>query len=193
LENCFIHNIHDYLKGVKDMAYISTYQEFQNFVKKYDIDSKLVDENFATLKIKKEEFTKETLVENIKKLVCKGYVEKQLGRFRIKDLLFYLETEYDGGDEYIGPTPLVIAIYTEQKCSDSKFQEDLDKFVDKIIDHYNGKRKLGFGDLLELIARYNIDLPEKEFDTFIRFYVFLSVEDIREDDDYVYITFGLWG
>jgi hypothetical protein len=89
--------------------------------------------------------------------------------------LLYLETEYDGGDVYVGSTPLVLRIYTEQEYSDTKFQKSLKNFVEKIMDDYNGKRKLSYSDLLEIITRYEIDLPEKEFDTFIKFYVFLSV------------------
>jgi hypothetical protein len=61
------------------------------------------------------------------------------------------------------------------------------------MDHYNDKRKLDNFVLLELLVRYELDLPEKDYEEVFIFYAFLSVEDIHEDGEYVYITFGLWG
>lgn len=58
------------------MANMVSYQEFEDFLKKYDLD--IVDEKFAMLKIKKDEFNKETLMNSIKGLVCEGYVKNSL-------------------------------------------------------------------------------------------------------------------
>jgi hypothetical protein len=174
------------------MTDLSTFDEFQDFLKKYDLDPKLADEEFAKFKIKKDDFNEETLENSIKGLVCKGYAKKQLGRYLIKDLLFYLETEYkeDGNSE---TTPLVFKVYTEQPCSETYFQKNLEKFINKIMDHYSGKRKLTDFDALELTVRYEVDLPEQDYEEIIRFYAFLTVEDLHEDGEYVYITFGFWG
>jgi hypothetical protein len=154
---------------------------FKNFTIKYNIE--IMDDEFKILKINKKDFNKEVLKKQIKNIVCKGYVKN--------DLLYYVETEYQE-DEYSPGTPMILTIYTEQEYTDYRFLKDLDKFVDRIIEIYNSKRKPNIDDMLGIEATYVVDFPKLDFSDDITYYVFLSIEYITEKDDFVYVVLGLW-
>jgi hypothetical protein len=161
----------------------SSEKDFKRFSVKYGIESTIADDEFRIVKIKKEDFNKENLIDIVKRIVCKGYLKK--------DILYYVETEYQE-DEYTPGTPMTITIYTEQECTDKRFLKDLDEFVNKIMDIYNGKKQPGIDDMLGIEATYIIEFPKTGFDDNITYFVFLSVENVYEKNGMVYITFGLW-
>jgi hypothetical protein len=157
--------------------------ELKKFAKKYgiDLESTIMDDNFTTIKIPKENFDKENLIDRIKKVVCKGYVKK--------DLLYYIETEYQK-NKYVDPMPMVLTVYTDQECSDSRFMKDLEEFVDEIIDIYNGIKQPTVDNILAIKSIYYVGLTELQL--VVRYYVFLSIEDVYEKDGIVYVTLGLY-
>jgi hypothetical protein len=159
---------------------------FKKFSAKYGIESKVMDDEFATLKIKKDEFNEETLMDQIKKLVCREHVKDEL--------LYHIETKYQE-DEHSPSVPMTIDVYTEQWCSDERFLKDLRTFVGKIIYTYNkGLRKNKIPDdiMLGIEATYLVEIPKLNIDDGITYYVFLSVEDVYEQNDTIYVTLGLW-
>jgi hypothetical protein len=158
---------------------------FKKFTAKYGIGSLVMVENFETLEIRKDEFNKDTLKEQIENLVCKGRIKE--------DLLYRIDTKYQG-NEFTPGTPMSLFIYTEQWCSDDRFQKDLDEFVDKIMEIYNNKSKIGIETtLLGIEAIYIVNLPRERLEDGVAYFVALSIEKVYEGSTKVYVQLGLWG
>ncbi len=161
--------------------FIASKNEFKQFSSKYYIS--MPENDFVTLKFNEENFDKEMLMNSIKRLICKGYVKK--------NLVYQTETEYQE-DEYTPGTPMIVKVYTEQECSDKRFLKDLNTFVVKIIDIYNNIAEPEVDDMLGFIATYTVEFPGTDYDDSITYYAFLSIEDVYEENGIVYVTFGLW-
>lgn len=169
------------------MSMVVSKKEFERFSIKYGVVDDIVTygSEFATLKVNKERLInkeKEVLSNYIKKVTCKEHIK----------ILYYHETEYQEDEYSTTSTPMTLTVYTEQECTDKKFLNDLESFIDKIIDIYNNKRKPTIDDILEIKATYVVDIPEWDVDDYITYYIYLFVDDVYEENGFVYITFGLF-
>jgi len=159
---------------------------FIEFLDKYGIE--LLGNEEITIEIEKEHFDKETLMNHIKEMVCKNYVDND-----DNDLLVYMEKRYQP-DEYLPETSMEVYIYTDQECSETRFLKDLESFVDKIIKVYNKQRTLRDirDDMLPVAVTYVVDFPKSDFTDSEWGYVFLGLEDIYEKNGVIYITLGIY-